>query len=128
MDAFYSNKDIDLDKMKEIWDLLESRCNYTEIMWLFRNFVYEAIRWSSDSDHGPVYDEGRTRLNTEQANRLQQQISSVVDLFTQSVVSKREFDEGYLKQYAFAAPYLSIIEDLKRKIEILEEGEDCEEC
>ena len=118
---FYTDRSIDINKLKTVWDTLESKCNYKEIMWLFRNFAYEAVRYSSKDDCGPIYQEGYSNLTMEQANRFQQQISTVVDLFTQSVVDRREFNEDYLKKYEFAGPYLLTIQSLKERIDQLEQ-------
>ena len=44
------------------------------------------------------------------------------DLFCQSIVDKRVFDEGYLKGYYFLGPYLSVLEEKDKRIKQLEEA------
>lgn len=118
---FYTNTNINLDKLKPIWDDLYSKCNFTEIMWLFRNITYDQIKYFSENDKGIIYtdDEKYSQLTKEQATNLQRQISTCADLFTQAVVSGREQDKNYLKQYDFAGPYLIVNQNLRREVEYL---------
>lgn len=115
---FYEN-DIDLDRANEMLTQLISKCNLKEIFWILRNISYDQVAYWSQTSHSKIYDEEtegkRTNLNVEQANRLQQQLSSIIDLYEQAILDKREFDEGYLKDYEFARPYLRALEEMRNK-------------
>lgn len=91
-------KELDMNKVIEAKEYLEERLNFSEICKLFREICYDKVAYWSESNKGVVYDGTYEPLNIEQANRLQQAISRDVDLFEQSVVRKRTFDEGYLRE------------------------------
>lgn len=105
--------EFDLDRADKMLEYLIGKCSLKEILWIARNVVYDQVAYYNQNSKGIVYNGEYSDLNVEQANRLQQQISTLLDLFSQSVNSKREFDEDYLKSYEFAGPYLRIIESLK---------------
>lgn len=95
----YYEKGMNIDKVFNLIDDLQRQYTFEELMKAFREIVYDEVAYHSEANHAPLYSEDRDQLNIEQANRLQQRISAFVDLYTQSIVDKRTFDEGYLKQY-----------------------------
>lgn len=105
---------------KEMSRLLDTY-SFEELMWIFRNITYDQIKYFSEDNKGIVYDGSYDRTMIEQATDFQRKISTYADLMTQTVSSHRVFDEGYLKQYEYAGPYLSIIEELKARIQELED-------
>lgn len=109
------------ERARKAYEQLDTTTTFEEQMWIFRNITYDKIKYFSENNKGQVYDGKHSQLNIEQATNLQRQISTCTDLFTQSVDKCREFDQGYLKSYEFAAPYLSIISDLKDRIDSLEQ-------
>lgn len=118
---YYSNE-FDSDRASTMLLDLISHCSFKEISWIYRNIVYDWVAYWSSESKGKVYDGTYSDLNIEQANRLQQQISSLADLFEQSVIDKREFNEDYLKNYAFAGPYIRLLNDRDERIKQLEEA------
>lgn len=105
---------------KEMSRLLDTY-SFEELMWMFRNITYDQIKYFSEDNKGIVYDGSYDRVMIEQATDFQRKISTYTDLMTQTVSRHRVFDEGYLKQYEYAGPYLFVIEDLKTKIRELED-------
>lgn len=121
-EEFYS-RGVDLDKATKELNHLLNTCNLNEIFWIIRNISYDQVAYYDDHDKGIIYrDPEYSELNREQACRLQRQLSAMCDLFCQSIVDKRVFDEGYLKGYYFLGPYLSILEDKDKRIKQLEEA------
>lgn len=117
----YYGKEFDSTRANEMLEYLISKCSFKEICWIFRNIAYDMVAYYDQNNKSKIYDGSYSDLNIEQANRLQQQISVIVDLFEQSIVDKREFEEGYLRDYSFAKLYINI---LNEKIEIIKKLED----
>lgn len=117
---FYDNE-LNTDRAEEALHELCTKCTFEEVIWIMRNILYDQVCYYNDTDKGVVYNGQYTELNKEQANRFQQQLSTLLDLFGQSIANKREFNNDYLKSYEFAGPYLRVIEDLKEQIDKLKE-------
>lgn len=118
----YYAREINLNRANELLTLLISKCTFKEINWIYKSLAYDLVSYYDQNTKARLYDGTHTDLNVEQANRLQQQLSSITDLFEQSVIDKREFNEDYLKEYEFARPYLRIITEQKERINSLEEA------
>lgn len=115
-------KKLDLPKCNNLRLSLTKDCTLEEIMWIFRNIIYDQVYYNSEDDCASLYtDEDYSRLNIEQANRLQQQLSTLCDLFLQSIDDKREFNEDYLSTYSFAGPYKYLLKEKDAQITILKE-------
>lgn len=96
---FY-DQEINSERAESALHELAKKCTFSEICWIFRNICYDQVAYYGEYSHSKIYDEkDRTELNIEQANRLQQRLSTFIDLYNQSIIDKREFDENYLKQY-----------------------------
>lgn len=81
--------------------------------------IFKAVR---EIAYAIAYSQGeRTQENYEQLNQLQSQFRNIADLFMQSVEG-REFDDGYLKDYLPSHHRRRIINDLRKKIEELEDS------
>lgn len=114
-------KDFNLERAQKAALQLIETTSFEDQMWIFRNITYDQVKYFSEQDKGIIYDGTYSPLNREQANNLQRQISTCTDLFTQSVSKHREFNQDYLRDYEFAAPYLHSINNLKDTIEELKE-------
>ena len=113
---------LDLPKCNNLRLSLTKDCTLAEIMWIFRNIIYDQVYYNSEDDCASLYtDEDYSRLNIEQANRLQKQLSTLCDLFLQSIDDKREFNEDYLSTYSFAGPYKYLLKEKDAQITILKE-------
>lgn len=118
----YYGKEFNLDRAQEIMMWLISKCSFKEICWIYRNIAYDMVAYWDQNNKSKIYDGSYSELNIEQANRLQQGISSLVDLFEQSTTDKREFDEDYLRNYEFAGSYIRILNEKNERIKQLEDA------
>lgn len=118
---FY-DKELDIKRADKMMQLLISKCSLKDILWIAGNIIYDQVAYYDQNTKSRIYCGEYSNLNVDQANRFQQQLSALLDLFEQSIINKREFDENYLKDYEFAKPYLRIINEQKQRIEQLEEA------
>lgn len=81
--------------MEELYEQLKE-LTPNEICWVVRNITYYLVSYWGEDNKGPIYNEGYSSLNVEQATRLQQHIRNHTDLLAQ-VFDKREFDEDYFE-------------------------------
>lgn len=94
----FISKEFHSDRVEEVLRYTCSHLNFKEICKMFRDICYDQVAYyDNDLCSGIYKDEKRSKLSVEQANRLQQKVSCFVDLYEQSIVDGREFDEGYLK-------------------------------
>lgn len=118
---FYSNE-LDINKASEVTLKLISECNLKEIIWILRQIIYDQVAYWDNSNKSIIYKGGYSETTIEQANRFQQQLSTLLDLFEQSIVDKRAFDEDYLRKYEFAGGYLPILREQEETINKLKES------
>ena len=88
---------MDIDKIFEFKDMLEHELSFEEICKLFREIFYSQISYYSNTNKGKIYDGSYSQTNIEQATRLQQKLSTCIDLYNQVISQHREFDESYLE-------------------------------
>lgn len=88
---------MDLDKVFAYYDELQNNLTFEEICKLFREIIYDQVSYYSDTNKGKIYDGSYSQTNIEQATRLQQKLSTCIDLYNQVISQHREFDEDYLK-------------------------------
>ena len=118
----YYGKEFNSTRANDMLMQLIAKCSFKEICWIFRSIAYDMVAYYDQNAKAKIYDGTHSELNIEQANRLQQQISSLVDLFEQSIVDKREFNEGYLKDYEFARLYIRMLNEKNERIKTLEDA------
>lgn len=95
----YLSKQLDMNRVEEVLRYTCSKLCFREVCKMFREICYDQVAYYSNDLCAPLYKDGkRSQLSIEQANRMQQKISMLVDLFDQSIVDGREFDEDYLKE------------------------------
>lgn len=117
---FYANE-MNYDRMEE--QLKETAANLTlkEILKMIREISYDMVSYYDDDNKGIIYrDEKYSRINQEQACQLQRLLSTACDLFAQSVVEHREFDERYLEQWLHGGSLQREVERLKERVVALE--------
>lgn len=96
--SFYS-KELDIEVVEPMLMEVIKTLSFEEICKLFREVCYDQVCYYSEDNKGIIYkDESYSKLNREQACRLQRKVSTAVDLFAQSIIDKREFDEDYLTE------------------------------
>ena len=125
---FYS-KELNLDRMDKVLEYVISTLTLQEVLKMIREISYDMVCYYDEDLCSRIYkDKEYSKLNQEQACRLQRLLSSACDLFGQSVIDKREFDEGYLHHWLDGgAMELEIIrlkdkiKELNQEIEMLQE-------
>ena len=94
----FISKNFDMERVNEVLKYVCSHLDFKEICKMFREICYDQVAYYNNDDCSQIYkDEKRTKVNIEQANRLQQKVSCFVDLFEQSITDYREFNEDFLK-------------------------------
>ena len=94
----FLKKEIDMSRIEKVLLYVISKLSFAEICKLFREICYDQVCYYSEDSKGIIYKQDRSALNKEQACRLQRKVSTAVDLFSQSVIDGREFDEDYLSE------------------------------
>ena len=128
---FYA-KELNLDRMNKVLEYVISTLTLQEVLKMIREISYDMVCYYDEDLCSRIYkDKEYSKLNQEQACRLQRLLSSACDLFGQSVIDKREFDEGYLHHWLDGgAMELEIarlkdkIEELNQEIEMLQEQQN----
>lgn len=116
---FYS-KELNLDRMNKVLEYVISTLTLQEVLKMIREISYDMVCYYDEDLCSRIYkDKEYSKLNQEQACRLQRLLSSACDLFGQSVIDKREFDEGYLHHWLDGGTMELEITRLKDKIKEL---------
>lgn len=117
---FYA-KELNLDRMNKVLNYVIENLTLKEILKMIREISYDMVCYYDKDLCSKIYkDKEYSKLNQEQACRLQRLLSSACDLFGQSVIDKREFDEGYLHHWLDGGAMEIEIEKLKNRIKELE--------
>lgn len=125
--SFYSD-DINLKRVNEVLIYVIKHLNLGEILKMIRDISYDMICYYDEDNKGIIYkDKEYSIITREQACRLQRLLSAACDLFGQSIIQKREFDEKYLEKWIDGG-YLQLkCEKLEEKIkELTERNEEIE--
>ncbi len=95
---FFANE-INFDRLKDKTEDIILTMTLPEILKMIRDISFDMVCYYSDDIKGVVYQGGYTEKNSEQACDIQRMLSTACDLFEQSIVKHREFDEDYLEPY-----------------------------
>ena len=128
---FYA-KELNLDRMNKVLEYVINTLTLQEILKMIREISYDMVCYYDKDLCSKIYkDKEYSKLNQEQACRLQRLLSSACDLFGQSIIDKREFDEGYLHHWLDGgAMEIEItrlkdkIKELSQEIEMLQEQQN----
>ena len=116
---FYA-KELNLDRMNKVLEYVISTLTLQEVLKMIREISYDMVAYWDKENCARIYkDKSYSKLNQEQACRLQRLLSSACDLFGQSIIDKREFDEGYLHHWLDGGAMEIEINNLKQEIEKL---------
>lgn len=116
---FYANE-LNIERMDEVLEYVISTLTLKEILKMVREISYDMVCYYGEHNKGIIYsDDKYSELNREQACRLQRLLSAACDLFEQSVVGHREFDEGYLNHWLNGGSMELEIANLRRDLEKL---------
>mgnify|MGYP003518080088 FL=1 len=121
---FFSSE-FDLGRASNTLEYLIKRCNLKEILWIIRNISYDMVSYWDKDNCGIIYkSEKYSKLNREQACQIQRDLSTCCDLFGQSIIDKREFEEEYINHrynYSYMAGTIRAmsekIEELRSKLD-----------
>jgi hypothetical protein len=122
---FYENL-IDMKNVEEAIQYLGTNLTFTEILKVIREISSDMVCYYSEDTKGYVYNGSHSEINILQATKLQRALRDICDLFNQSLIQKREFDEDYIKQF-LKIGYQELswsYEALKKKCEVLENKYD----
>ena len=128
---FYA-KELNLDRMNKVLEYVISTLTLQEVLKMIREISYDMVCYYDEDLCSKIYkDKEYSKINQEQACRLQRLLSSACDLFGQSIINHREVDEGYLNHWLNGgAMELEIarlkdkIKKLNQEIEMLQEQQD----
>ena len=116
---FYADE-LNMERMEKVLNYVIENLTLKEILKMIREISYDMVCYYGEDLCSKIYkDKEYSKLNQEQACRLQRLLSSACDLFGQSVIDKREFDEGYLHHWLDGGAMEIEINNLKKEIERL---------
>ena len=116
---FYA-KELNLDRMNKVLEYVISTLTLQEVLKMVREISYDMVCYYDEYNKGVIYSDNKySELNQEQACRLQRLLVASCDLFGQSIINHREFDEGYLNHWLNGGVMELEITRLKDKIEEL---------
>lgn len=118
--SFYEDE-LNMDRVNIAIEYIASNLTLKEALKLIREISYDMVSYWDKENCARIYkDKSYSKLNREQACRLQRLLSSACDLFGQSIINKREFDEGYLRKWCDGGSLELENNRLKEKVEQLE--------
>ena len=128
---FYA-KELNLDRMNKVLEYVISTLTLQEVLKMVREISYDMVCYYDEYNKGVIYSDNKySELNQEQACRLQRLLVASCDLFGQSIINHREFDEGYLNHWLNGgvmeleiARLKDKIEELNQEIEMLQEQQN----
>lgn len=118
--SFYEDE-LNMDRVNIAIEYIASNLTLKEALKLIREISYDMVAYWDEENCARIYkDKSYSKLNQEQACRLQRLLSTVCDLFAQSIINKREFDESYLRKWCDGGSLELENNRLKEKVEQLE--------
>ena len=95
---FYANE-LDMDRVMEMLKAVSSQLTLRESLKMMREMVYDMTSWWSEDSKGVVYNGDYSENHIWQATMLGNGLRSLADVFNQSIVDKREYEEDYFKKW-----------------------------
>ena len=118
---FYANE-MNYERMDNQLNEVISNLTLKEILKMIREISYDMVCYYDEYNKGIIYQSDEySEINREQACRLQRLLSTACDLFAQSIIEKREFEEKYLEQWTSGGALLLKISRLEEEIKGLKE-------
>ena len=116
---FLSNE-LNVVRAYDTLEYLVKKCTLKEILWIIRNISYDMVSYWDKDNCGIIYkSEAYSKLNREQACQIQRDLSTCCDLFGQSIIDKREFEENYINSTYNYSYMAGTIRSMSEKIEEL---------
>lgn len=119
---FYANE-MNYERMDNQLNEVISNLTLKEILKMIREISYDMVCYYDEYNKGIIYQSDEySEINREQACRLQRLLSTACDLFAQSIIEKREFEEKYLEQWTDGGALQKKINSLEEKIKKMEDA------
>ena len=118
---FYANE-LNMERMNEVLNFVISTLK--EILKMIREISYDMVCYYDEDAKGIIYNGKYNENHRWQAFQLQRLLSSACDLFEQSVVGHREFDDKYLSKWLGGGVMERKIAVLEEKIRLLTEEKE----
>lgn len=119
---FYANE-MNYERMDNQLNEVISNLTLKEILKMIREISYDMVCYYDEYNKGIIYQSDEySEINREQACRLQRLLSTACDLFAQSIIEKREFEEKYLEQWTNGGALQNKINSLEEKIKEMEDA------
>ena len=113
--------DIEAYEVAALEDVI-STLTLKEILKMIREISYDMVCYYDETVCSKIYrDDTYSKRNIEQACRLQRLLSSACDLFGQSIIEHREFEEDYLQKWTDGGYLQNRVVELENKVKELEE-------
>ena len=120
---FYANE-LNMERMNEVLNFVISNLTLKEILKMIREISYDMVCYYDEDAKGIIYNGEYNENHRWQAFQLQRLLSSACDLFEQSVVGHREFDDKYLSKWLGGGVMERKIAVLEEKIRLLTEEKE----
>ena len=120
---FYANE-LNMERMNEVLNFVISNLTLKEILKMIREISYDMVCYYNEAAKGIIYNGEYNDNHRWQACQLQRLLSSACDLFEQSVVGHREFDDKYLSKWLGGGVMERKIAVLEEKIRLLTEEKE----
>ena len=120
---FYANE-LNMERMNEVLNFVISNLTLKEILKMIREISYDMVCYYDEDAKGIIYNGKYNENHRWQAFQLQRLLSSACDLFEQSVVGHREFDDDYLSKWLGGGVMERKIAVLEEKIRLLTEEKE----
>lgn len=118
---FFANE-LNMERMEEVLEYVIQNLTLKEVLKMVREISYDMVCYYNEHNKGIIYcDNKYSKINQEQACRLQRLLVASCDLFEQSIIDKKEFDEGYLNHWLNGGAMELEIANLKKQIEELKD-------
>lgn len=119
---FY-NDELNMERVEEAISYLAENLNLKEIFKVIREISYDMVSYYDDDCCGYIYKSNKhSEKNRWQACKIQRCLSAMCDLFIQSVIDSREFDDNYLSQWIDGGYLQNKVSQLEEEIERLKES------
>lgn len=122
--SFYANE-LNMDKVEQTIEFMASHLTLKECLKTIREISYDMVSYYDENNKAHIYqDDAYSPLNREQACQLQRMLATACDLFGQSIIEHREFNESYLNKYINGGALELQVEELKEEIKKLKGEEE----
>ena len=118
---------LNMDRVREMMGVVSKQLSLEESLRLIREIVYDMVSYYGEDSKGIIYKGGFSQYHIEQATVLQTEISTMCDLFAQSIVDKREFQVKDFERYIARYQLVRAESAEKANAELIRYIEDTEE-